>query len=223
MKFLGKYWKVLLALLLVAAAAWMYFQVYETELASYESQSKQLKSMITTLEKRIQENMKYADVQDKLEPATEQVEASRAELYAKFPVDMKQEDQILYALYLETVFGTEINLDKVSHIHGGYNGLNFVFGTPQPVQTLSDGAILKVLPLTVNYETTYKGFQDMLKYLSTDSRITSIQVADITYDAKNDKALGTMSLLLYLLESEGREYIPPEVFQPETGKENLFD
>ena len=34
MKILGKYWKVLLALILVAAAAWMYFNVYETEKAS---------------------------------------------------------------------------------------------------------------------------------------------------------------------------------------------
>ena len=99
MKFLGKYWKVLLALILVGAAAWMYFNVYETEKTAYESQTKQLKSMITALEARIQENMRYADVQDKLEDATAQVMASRLELYEKFPVEMKPEDLLALVPY----------------------------------------------------------------------------------------------------------------------------
>ena len=215
MKFLGKYWKVLLALVLVGAAAWMYFNVYETEKAAYESKTTQLKTMITSLEKRIQENMKYADVQDKLEDATAQIEASRLDLYQKFPRQMLQEDQIMYALYLETIFGTEINLTP-------YAGVNFVFGTPQPLMQLNDGAILMGLTLVINYETTYKGFQDMINYLATDSRITSIQYSDIMYDAQNDKAMGTMTLMLYLLESELLEYMPPETALPETGKDNLF-
>ena len=208
MKILGKYWKVLLALILVGAAAWMYFNVYETEKTAYESKTKQIKSMITALEARIQENMKYADVQDKLEEATAQVMASRLDLYKHFPVEMKQEDQIMYVLYLETIFGTEIQ---------------FAFSEAQPMMALSDGAVLKGLTLTVNYETTYKGFQDMITYLATDSRVTSVQYADIQYDAVNDKAVGTITLLLYLVDSELLEYLPPEIFQPETGKENIFD
>lgn len=208
MKILGKYWKVLLALILVGAAAWMYFNVYESEKAAYETQTKQLKSMITALETRIQENMKYADVQDKLEDATAQVMASRLDLYKHFPVEMKEEDQIMYVLYLETIFGTEIQ---------------FAFSQSQPMMALSDGAVLKGLTLTVNYETTYKGFQDMITYLATDSRVTSVQYADIQYDAVNDKAVGTITLLLYLVESDLLEYLPPEIFQPETGKENIYD
>lgn len=208
MKILGKYWKVLLALILVGAAAWMYFNVYETEKTAYENQTQQLKSMITALEARIQENMKYADVQDKLEDATAQVMASRLDLYKHFPVEMKQEDQIMYVLYLETIFGTEIQ---------------FAFSESQPMMALSDGAALKGLTLTVNYETTYKGFQDMITYLATDSRVTSVQFADIMYDAVNDKAVGTITLLLYLVESDLLEYLPPEMFQPETGKDNIYD
>ena len=208
MKILGKYWKVLLALVLIGAAAWMYLNVYETEKAEYEMKTNQLKTMITALESSIQENMRYADVQDKLEDATAQVMASRLDLYKHFPVEMKEEDQIMYVLYLETIFGTEIQ---------------FAFSQSQPIMALSDGASLKGLTLTVNYETTYKGFQDMITYLATDSRVTSVQYADIQYDAVNDKAVGTITLLLYLVESDLLEYLPPEIFQPETGKENIYD
>ena len=208
MKLLGKYWKVLLALALLVAAFLVYNNMYNTEKTAYETKSQQLRTMIMTLEARIQENMRYADVQDELEEATAQVLASRMDLYEKFPVDMKQEDQIMYVLYLESIFGTEIF---------------FNFSTPQPLMALKDGATLMGLTLTVNYETTYQGFMDMVNYLATDSRITSVQYADIKYDAATDKAQGTITLLLYMVNSELLEYLPPEVAQPETGKENIFD
>ena len=35
MKILKKYWKLLLGLLLIAAAAYTYYNVYQTELANY--------------------------------------------------------------------------------------------------------------------------------------------------------------------------------------------
>jgi len=63
----------------------------------------------------------------------------------------------------------------------------------------------------------------MINYLATDSRVTSVQFADIQYDAARDKAQGTVTLLLYMVDSELKEYLPPEVAQPETGKENIFE
>ena len=208
MKILKKYWKLLIGLILIAAAAFVYFNVYETELSEYESESKQLKTMISSLEKSIRENSKYADIQEELEPANAALDASRLMLYDHFPVEMKEEDQIMYVLYLEKTFGTEIR---------------FSFSKAAQITALRDGSSLMGLTLTVNYETTYQGFQDMVNYLATDSRITSVQYATIQYDAANDKATGTVTLLLYLLDSDALEYLPPDVFQPETGKDNLYD
>ena len=208
MKILKKYWKLLLGLLLIAAAAYTYYNVYQTELANYESESKQLKTMISALENSIRENSRYTDIQEELEPANQAVDASRLMLYDHFPVEMKEEDQIMYVLYLEKTFGTEIQ---------------FAFGQASQITALRDGSKLMGLTLTVNYETTYKGFQNMVNYLATDSRITSVQYAQIQYDAANDKATGTITLLLYLLDSKDLEYLPPDVYQPETGKDNIYD
>ena len=208
MKALAKYWKVILALVLIGAAAVLYFHNYKNEQAAYEAESKQIKTMITALESSIQENMRYTAVQDKLEEENAKVLASRLELYQHFPVEMKEEDQIMYVLYLESLFGTEIQ---------------FSFAQPQPITALRDGSNLMGLTLTVNYETTYQGFQNMLNYLSTDSRITSVQYASIDYDAATDTATGTVTLLLYLIESELLEYMPPEVPTPSTGKDNVYD
>ena len=206
MKLLGKYWKVLLALVLLVAAVRVYMQ-YQDKLALHEADMKQLGTYNTALQKKIQNNKKYEGVQGQLEEATAQIVASRLELYEKFPVEMKEEDQIMYILYLETVFGTEIN---------------FSFSKAQQIQALKDGSKLMGLTLTVNYETTYQGFMDMINYLATDTRVTSVQFANIQYDKTKDMAVGTVTLLLYLIDGN-RNYVGPDVNIPDTGKDNIFD
>ena len=207
MKILKKFWPLLLAIILLAATYFYYTNVYLVEQQRYENEKAQLKMLITSLQNSIAENSKYADVQDRLEGATEDVNTSRESLYEHFPVEMKEEDQIMYVLYLESLFRTEIS---------------FAFSTPEAIAILSDGAQLQGLQLTVNYETSYRGFQNMIKYLSTDSRITSVKDATLQYDAQNDKAIGEVTVILYLIDSENREYLPPDVTKPNTGKDNIF-
>jgi hypothetical protein len=206
MKILSKYWKVLFAVALLVAA-FMVYTNYQEELAAHEAEISKLNTYNLTLQTRIQKNKKYEGIQDKLEEGSAQIAASRLELYDKFPVDMKEEDQIMYILYLEKQFGTEIN---------------FSFGKAQQLVALKDGSQLMGLTLTVNYETTYQGFQDMINYLATDKTITSVQFANINYDPASNKAVGTVTLLLYLL-NDGSDYVGPEVNIPETGKDNFYN
>ncbi len=208
MKLLGRFWKLLFALILFGLAAYVYYNVYETEKLAYEQQTNQLNMQIMSLQSSIRENSRYADVQEAIGPASADVDVSRLELYEHFPVEMKEEDQIMYVLYLETIFGTEIN---------------FSFSAAQPLTALRDGSTLMGLVLQVNYETTYQGFKDMMNYLSTDSRITSVHTASIEYDAKTDTAKGQVTLVLYLINNDLIEYLPPEVAEPNTGKDGIFD
>ena len=208
MKFLAKYWKVLLALLLVIAAIYCYLGKYKIEKKAYEFQMSSLKMQITAMENKIVENTKYKDVQDELDEAKAELEASRLDLYEVFPADMKEEDQIMYVLYLETLFKEEIF---------------FSFNQPATLLQLSDGSNLQVLEMVVNYKTTYQGFKDMVDYLATDSRVASVQEATIDYDADKDVAQGYVKLWLYLMDSSMLEYERPDVAVPDTGKENIFD
>ena len=208
MSVLKKYWALLLTVVLLAAAALFYLNVYTVEKAAHESHVNQLETMIATVRGNIVLNSKYEAVQDQLEGKMQEIELSRQDLISRFPKEMKEEDQIMYVLYLETLFGTEIS---------------FSFSSPEAITPLSDGSTLQGLQLTVNYETTYQGFRNMVKYLSTDSRITSVKEATMQYDAETDTATGLVTLCLYLIDSEDREYLPPDVAIPETGKENIFE
>lgn len=207
MQQLKKYWKALVAVVLLIAFA-MVFSNYLSESQAHRAEMDKLEANNQALQNKVDANMKYEGVQDKLEDASAQLMASRLELYQKFPVEMKEEDQIMYVLYLEKIFGTEIF---------------FSFGQAQPMTVLKDGAKVMGLTLTVNYQTTYDGFKDMIDYLATDSRVTSVQFAQIQYDAASNTAVGTVTLLLYLIDSELLEYVSPDVNVPDTGKDNIFN
>lgn len=208
MKKVLKYWKLFIALILIGAALFLYFNKYKVEQTAYETQAQQLQQLTDALKKSIEKNVRYRDIQEELDEALVELDNSRLSLYQHFPVELREEDQIMYVLYLETLFDTEIS---------------FSFSQAQPVMALYDGATLQGLILQVNYETTYQGFQDMISKLSTDKRVTSIYDATISYDSKTDTATGVLNLILYLVDSDKLEYTPPDVAIPEIGKDNLFE
>jgi len=208
MNALKRNWKAIIAFLLLAAAVGVFFLVYRPAKEQYESKTKELNNMITALQGTIAENLRYVDIQNKLPPEHEKLSASRLELYKKFPTELKEEDQIMYVVYLEETFGTEIQ---------------FSFSEAVPMVPLSDGSTLMGLPLVVNYNTNYEGFKEMIDYLASDSRITSIQNATMQYDEANDIAVGSLTLICYIMDSELLEYQSPDVTEPSTGKPNIFD
>ncbi len=208
MNALKRNWKAIIAVILLIASAGVFFLVYSPAKQEYENKTRELNTLIVALQSAIAENLRYADIQDQLPPATEAIDQSRLELYQKFPTELKEEDQIMYVVYLEETFGTEIQ---------------FSFSQAVPILSLSDGATLMSVPLVVNYETDYDGFKEMVNYLASDSRITSIQTATMQYDEENDVATGSLTLVCYVLDSELLEYQSPEVPTPSTGKNNIYD
>lgn len=207
MDFLKNNWKFLLALALLFIALLVLAVIYTPAADAHAAQLAQLNGNIGILQATIAENQRYAEVQDLLEDAGEKLDESREKLYQKFPRELREEDQIMYILYLEEKFGTEIQ---------------FSFATAQPITKLYDGTILAGVTLTVNYETTYRGFKNMANSLATDSRITSVQYATVNYDAERDLATGSFTLLVYVMETEMLEYLPPKIHVPAIGKSNLF-
>ena len=202
-----RYWKLFIALALIGAAIFIYKDKYVKEEAAYQAQMEQMEMLSEALEKSIHKNLRYKDIQTDLEEARAELDASRQELYGHFPVELREEDQIMYVLYLETLFGTEIN---------------FTFSQPVSLVALNDGTDMQGLLMQVNYNTTYQGFKDMVSYLATDDRVVSVYDATIEYDQSKKKVSGTMSLILYLMYNQDLTYTDPDIAIPELGKDNLF-
>lgn len=229
MRAIKRNWKAVLAVFLVLAAVLVYFLGYRPRYSSYTAERAQLNSRITMLQTTIAENEKYKNVQDQLEPATEAIEESRASLYEKFPSEMREEDQLLYLLYLEKTLGTgENELGYTQELHDIFaqrfsSDIEFSFGSVTPIQVMSDGAILEGLDLTVYYHASYADFKNMVHTLATDERITSIRYATFQYNEEEKMLDGQIVLTLYLLPSAGKFYEEPGVPVPSTGKTDIFN
>ena len=231
MKAIGRNWKAVLSVLLVISAVLVYFLGYRPRREAYAAERQQLETQITALQTTIVENEKYKGVQDQLEPAKAAVEESRTALYENFPADMKEEDQILYLLYLEKTLGTgSKELGYTQELHdiflqrfGSGGDIEFSFGEITPMQILSDGALLEGLNLTVYYHASYQEFKNMVHALATDERITSIRYATFNYDSEKKLLDGQITLTLYLMPSGQNIYEEPGVTAPATGKTDIFN
>lgn len=244
MKAIARNWKAVLAFLLMLAALLVYFMGYKPKKTAYEQERNQLNMQITALQTTIAENERYKDVKDLLPAELEKIDASRDGLYEVFPQEIREEDQILYLLYLEQVFGGEFaelgftqNLYENRYLlewnpsrtqgllreYEDQSRITFEFGQVQPIQVLSDGAVLQALDINLTYDASYDGFKKMVHYLATDSRVTSIRFATFNYNVLDETLSGQLALRLYLLDATDREYAKPDITNPGTGKPNMFD
>lgn len=206
MSFVRRNLRALLAAAFLLTAGIVYIFSYLPARSAFEAEHDRLSEENAILQAAVLENLRCAALQPELDAATRALTESRTALYGRFPTELREEDQILYVLSLEERFGTEIDFD---------------FGTAQSIATLSDGAELGALPLTVNYSARYGDFKAMVAALASDARVTSVRSATMHYDAATDTLSGELTLLCYTL-ADGRAYAPPEVAVPPTGKQNLF-
>ncbi len=205
MKFLSKYWKALVAILMAAASVPLFLKA-QSRSEEYDRQQQNLNTSIAAVQAGIDANSSYAGVQGAIDGELERLDASRRRLYDRFPAALLEEDQIRYILYLEEVFGGEIS---------------FAFAQEMPVATLSDGNYIGGMTFTLNYQTTYQGFKDLVTYLASDSRVASVRVATLDYVQEQDIAAGTITLTLYTVSAN--EYEPPEASEHDTGKGTIFE
>lgn len=212
MRVLGRIWKIILALILLAGAAFVFLRIYLPNQVSYEVQRASLVAQNQVLQQQVIENAKYSSVDiEQLEKEEDKMEGSRLDLYRKFPQEFRQEDQIIYVVWLEEMFGTEIQ---------------FEFGSAEPIAYMSDGSVLGGVQLTVNFDATYEAYKKMIETLSTDERVASVvSSAFNTYVAPDGTthAVGVLTLVHYLIVSPQLPYYSPSLVAPPVGKDDLWD
>lgn len=243
MKAIARNWKAVLALILMIAAVVVYFRVYKPKQEAYIAERDQLNKQIAVLQTTVAENERYKDVQDLLPAEYVKMEESRDVIYEVFPDEIKEEDQLMYLLYLEKIFAgspASLNFSQNQYLSLGV-GHSFVrpgtieimrdihapaavfnFGQVQPVTMLSDQSVLNAMDITLSYNATYDGFKKTIEYLATDSRVASIRTATFQYDVLTETLCGDIVIRLYSLDASNREYTAPTITNPGMGKENLF-
>lgn len=230
MNAIGRNWRLILALLLIIAAVLIFLMVFKPAEEDFQMRRQTQQNMINTLQtsiaaeeedirRTVEENEKYAPLQDQLPGQLEQISESRSELYGLFPAEMREEDQIMYVVYLEGLLKEmEEELD---------NNIQFSFADFELSSPLSDNSAFGGITLVVNYTAHYDSFKELVDYLASDDRITSVRFVTMNYLDEHDLLYGSLVLYLYMIEpadyNTENDYVEPEVPTPEEiGKDSIF-
>lgn len=158
---------------------------------------------------------------------TEMMKGMGEMIMAMFPSKIQTEDQIMYAVSVEDKIGCyfsyvgtpvtqlieiplgerENSLATVSDITGQIAA----HSTVDPAQILSaDGLMLGNSSSTNNFICTYDQFKELVKLITGNSDLRSINDISLSFDNSNGNLTGTMTINYFSMEGNGREYEAPQ-------------
>lgn len=141
-----------------------------------------------------------------LTATTEKIKALEENWINGFPGLYKDEDVILYV--------------KDTEDDRGINITSLQLGQNTTVSSLGAGYSLSVKPVIFEYQETYQGFKNYVRYLTSKYPQTSLNNLTMVYDESQREVSGAFDLYLYYVEKA--EYVKPEVNQDQ-GISNIFE
>lgn len=163
-----------------------------------------------------------------------------AALLERFPADVREEDEILYADSLsEKVPGTRVyfvttppaeEMDvPVPNREDMLSNIVDASGEMSMNNYSSDGSImsvgefvLKKATAAVSLQTDYAGLKKIITDIVTDENIKSVEDIALTFDGAGQVLNGAMNINFYALTGTGKEYAAPDAGAVSHGVRNIF-
>ncbi len=194
--------KWIVALLLIIAGVAAIAFVYTKQYAPMIEENEKLEKQIDLYEKNISILANHKLNEDKYLTETEKLKKEVEEILAKFPVELRLEDELLYVDYLEEELGYSIN--------------NLNVGADYSIYSMANSRALCSQYITIPYTTTYSGFKNLISFFNGDDDKTddtypaSIVNISVSYNADSDTMSGTLILRRYYVTGQG-SYVPPQI------------
>ena len=226
---------ILIGLLGIALAACSYFFVYN----NFTAKTDELKVENTTLQAEVDELQKMADNKAFYESETARMDAEIQEIMGHFPGEIRTEDQVMYAVNLETIYDIWVNSLTME-------GTQLVQVAVEPVQPTNDAVVedtgdgapasdavvatgglrdtvfLYTSPFTLSYKATYHSAKEVLHdILQADDRM-DIKNITLAYDGQTGALAGTVDATMYTMSGTDYVYTSPQINGVRTGVADMF-
>lgn len=207
--------KLLLILLGVAILLIGYFAVY----VPYTSLADDVTAQTEALKPRLNQLRGYYENLSSYRNETARIKEDITAEMERYPSDVRPEDLIMYADNLRQNYGLNIN--------------SITFGEPSSMLQLKgigqkgNGTGLISMTayrrtMTITCGISYQKLKDMLTYMNSTDRKTTLDSLTISYDSDTGELSGRAVLAQYFIASDNYAYSPTEVPQTALGKSNLF-
>lgn len=195
----------LAGILLIAAVYFLLFSPLGTK-------KEALKAELATLKAREAELVKLEADMEFYQNEIIRLEGEKNQLAARFPADIKEESEIMYAVELED------NVD-VQFTSLNYGTESMIFGTEEDPEGSLKGYLL---PMTMAYKASYEGLKETILHTNDHANRMVIDQLTATYDAVTGELNGNMTLNMYYMEGTGNAYVKPYVPAMGMGVSNIF-
>ena len=216
---------------LLVLIAWLYgFNTFNEKLTRLERENEMIERQIELIAKL---DSSYA-------PQAQEHKEKAAELLTRFPVDVKEEDRILYANDLsDTVPGTRVYYvttpppEQVEVLVPNREDILASMVDSTGEMTMSnyqpDGSILSVGEFVllqaktgISLQTDYDGLKTILRDIVNAQDVKSIEDIALTYDNAAGILNGAMTVNFYALTGTGKDYVSPDPGKVRHGMKNIF-
>lgn len=236
---------IILMLIGIALAIFCYYYVYMglgEKRDTFVTQNKTLQEEVNYLQDLADHKQQYLD-------DTAAMEAENDEIIAKFPVEVRPEDEILYVDATEKNFdakATNVSMPAPSVIEVTYNAPQLAtVGAPaaettDESETTEEGdgetteaapeavagpdIILYQAPVTVGFTSSYESVKKIIDAVVTDEeKMKSISTLALAFDQESGDLAGTITYNNYSLAGTGVDYVEPAVTGVSLGTGNIFN
>ena len=206
-------------LILMISGLALFLIVYMYVFTPMQNKTAQMQSEIERLERECRElEIQNTNMQVYEEQIVE-YRAAIAEMVKSFPVDVKEEDVLVYLLNLQEA--NEIELFSIAFNEPvnvvNFDGVMEVEGADKAVHMLGEQH-----STTATAELTYAKLKAVLNYIYNTKTQTTLESVTVVYDSKNDVLNGSFDFSRYTLNYDEAEYKPEKLPEVEIGQEDLF-
>lgn len=223
---------------------WFGFKEYTERTATLEAENAYYGQQIVSLQDIYNNKGQYAS-------DTEKFNAEVAAIYSLFPVDVKEEDSILLAIYQELLSPMDIDsiaidmpvavdfTDKLGskepavYYDPGYDvmgdGSTETYGEAtgtegdMPANTQEARGILMNRRATFNYNVAYDGLKRSITHIASQLNRTGIEAIALAYNEETGLLSGSTTVNMFSIPmQDDKEYEQPDFTSVLLGNENIF-
>lgn len=214
--------KLLVIFLAICLLAASYFFVFSKGM----SKAQDIEDKNTQKEQKVMELQSKIAREATIRKETEELKEKETEIKNKYPTDMTEEKAMSIIRDIEGKM--DFKTTQISFVKGNNAGQSTdaaqseESGDSQNTADASATTAGKYMEVTMSYKSSYKGLKKLNEYVNKYSDRMTIPSINATFDSETGKLAGTVTVDMYYLPVDGKDYKAPTVNGVTDGTKNVF-
>ena len=208
------------SLILILVGILIFVAAYVGIYRRYEDKATELENEITAMEPQLQELKSYFENLSTYQTGIQDDSTKISNYMARYPSDVREEDQVMYAVNLEKMVGLTVNSVV-------FNDPEIVSQFPE-VSESGNGSYtminysLQKASMTLDCSMTYQQLKKLMDEVNLTSSCTRVSDVSVSYDSATGLLTGTVTVDKYSITGQEDNYTESPIPSMSMGTNNIF-